>query len=83
MLKADRDQIMEDLADEDRKQFRQFIDDYRAKRKAASGSQMPAREMLWTLWAETSPASCARPWKQWRSGTRWAPMWATSPLIST
>ena len=46
MLKADRDQILENLADEDRKQFRQFIDDYRAKRKAASGSQMPAREML-------------------------------------
>ncbi len=46
MLKADRDQIMESLQDEERKQFRQFIDDYRAKRKAASGGQMPAREML-------------------------------------
>ncbi len=46
MLKADRDQIMENLSDDDRKQFRQFIDDYRAKRKAASGGQMPAREML-------------------------------------
>ena len=46
MLKADRDQIMESLQDEERKQFRQFIDDYRAKRKASSGGQMPAREML-------------------------------------
>ncbi len=46
MLKADRDQIMENLTGEDRNQFRQFIDDYRAKRKAASGGQMPAREML-------------------------------------
>ncbi len=46
MLKADRDQIMGNLADDDRKQFRQFIDDYRAKRNAASGGQMPAREML-------------------------------------
>ena len=46
MLKADRDQIMESLQDEERKQFRQFIDDYRVKRKAASGGQMPAREML-------------------------------------
>ena len=46
MLKADRDQIMETLSGEDRKNFRQFIDDYRAKRNAASGGQMPAREML-------------------------------------
>lgn len=46
MLKADRDRIMENLQDDDRKQFRQFIDDYRVKRKAASGGQMPAREML-------------------------------------
>ncbi len=46
MLKADRDQIMENLSNEDRKQFRKFIDDYRTKRKAASGGQMPAREML-------------------------------------
>ena len=46
MLKAERDQIMESLQDEERKQFRQFIDDYRAKRKAASGGQIPAREML-------------------------------------
>ncbi|MAF37512.1 MAG: hypothetical protein CL696_01285 [Chloroflexi bacterium] len=46
MLKADRDQIMENQVDDDRKQFRQFIDDYRAKRKAVSGGQMPAREML-------------------------------------
>ena len=46
MLKADRDQIMENLSEDDRKQFREFIDDYRAKRKASSGGQMPAREML-------------------------------------
>jgi len=46
MLKADRDQIMENLSEGDRKQFREFIDEYRAKRKAYSGSQMPAREML-------------------------------------
>lgn len=46
MLKADRDQIMENLSEGDRKQFREFIDDYRAKRKASSGGQMPAREML-------------------------------------
>ena len=46
MLKADRDQIMENLSEDDRNQFREFIDDYRAKRKASSGGQMPAREML-------------------------------------
>jgi hypothetical protein len=46
MLKADRDQIMANLQDDDRKQFRQFIDDYREKRKASSGGQIPAREML-------------------------------------
>ena len=46
MLKADRDQIMGNLSEGDRRQFRQFIDDYRAKRKASSGGQMPAREML-------------------------------------
>ena len=46
MLKADRDQIMETLSEVDRKQFREFIDDYRAKRKASSGGQTPAREML-------------------------------------
>ena len=46
MLKADRDQIMSNLQDDDRKQFRQLINDYREKRKASSGSQMPAREML-------------------------------------
>jgi len=43
MLKADRDQIMGNLGDEDRKQFRQFITDYRTERKAASQGQMPAR----------------------------------------
>ena len=46
MLKADRDQIMAQLQGGERKQFRQFIDDYRTKRKAASDGQMPAREML-------------------------------------
>jgi len=46
MLKADRDQIMENLSEDDRKRFSEFIDDYRAKRKAYSGGQMPAREML-------------------------------------
>ena len=46
MLKRDRDQIMGNLGDEDRKQFRQFITDYRSKRRAVSGGQMPAREML-------------------------------------
>ena len=46
MLKSDRDQIMEQLQGEDRKQFRRFIDDYRAKRKETAGGQMPAREML-------------------------------------
>ena len=46
MLKADRDQIMSNLNDDDRKQFRQFINDYREKRKASSGGRMPAQEML-------------------------------------
>ena len=46
MLKADRDQVMANLKDDDRKQLRQFIDDYREKRKASSGGQMLAREML-------------------------------------
>lgn len=46
MLKADRDQIMANLEDDERKQFRQFIDDYRAKRKNGSRGQTPAREML-------------------------------------
>ncbi len=46
MRKADRDQIMGKLQEEDRKRFRQFITDYRTKRKAVSAGQMPAREML-------------------------------------
>jgi len=46
MLKADRDQTMENLSEDDRKRFMEFIDDYRAKRKVSSGGQMPAREML-------------------------------------
>ena len=49
MLKADRDQVMGKLQEDDRKQFRQFITDYRSKRKAAFGGQMPAREMLNTV----------------------------------
>ena len=52
MLKADRDQIMGNLQDEDRKRFRRFIDDYRAQRKAASGGQTAAREMLDAAGAE-------------------------------
>ncbi len=46
MLKADRDQVMGKLQEEDRKRFRQFIADYRSKRKTVSSEQMPAREML-------------------------------------
>jgi hypothetical protein len=46
MLKADRDQIMEQMQATERNQFWQFVDDYRSKRKAADGAQMPAREML-------------------------------------
>ena len=46
MLKADRDRIMANLQDDERQQFRQFIDDYRAKRKTGSRGQTPAREML-------------------------------------
>jgi hypothetical protein len=37
---------MENLSEDDRKRFREFIDDYWAKRKASSGGQMLAREML-------------------------------------
>ncbi len=46
MLKADRDQVMANLQDDERKQFRQFIDDYRAKRKVVSRRQASARQML-------------------------------------
>ena len=46
MLKADRDQKMGQLQGEDQKQFSQFVDDYRIKRKAISRGQMSAREML-------------------------------------
>ena len=46
MLKADRDQKMGQLQGEDQKQFSQFVDDYRIKRKAVSRGQMSAREML-------------------------------------
>ena len=54
MLKADRDQIMGNLQGDNRKQFRQFIDDYRAKRKVASSGQIPAREMLDAFGADLS-----------------------------
>ena len=33
---------MENLVEEDSEGLRQFIDDYRTKRKAASGGQAPA-----------------------------------------
>ena len=46
MLKADRDRIMANLQDDERRQFRQFIDDYRTERRAVTGGQIPAREML-------------------------------------
>ena len=46
MLKADRDRIMANLQDDERRQFRQFIDGYRTRRRAVTGGQMPAREML-------------------------------------
>ncbi|MQF94149.1 MAG: hypothetical protein FI731_00530 [SAR202 cluster bacterium] len=55
MLKADRDQILGSLQGEDRRQFRKFIDDYRDKRKATQGGQMPAREMLEAVGAELTP----------------------------
>ena len=54
MLKADRDQIMANLQDESRKRFRQFIDDYRTKRKESSGARVPAREMLDAVGADLS-----------------------------
>ena len=46
MLKSDRDKIMANLQDVERKQFRQFIDDYRTNRKSATGERTSAREML-------------------------------------
>ena len=46
MLKADRDQILANLQGDDRKNFQTFIDDYRVKRKAIFGSQIPARNIL-------------------------------------
>jgi hypothetical protein len=46
MQKADRDQIMEQLQATELIQFRQFIDEYRGKRKSADGGQMLAREMF-------------------------------------
>ena len=55
MLKADRDKVMGKLQDDDRKRFRQFIADYRSNRKAVSGGQMPAREMLDAVGADLTP----------------------------
>lgn len=45
MLKADRDQILANLQGDDRKNFQTFIDDYRVKRKAILGSQIPTRNI--------------------------------------
>ena len=46
MLKADRDQILANLQGDERNNFQTFIDDYRVKRKAIFGSQIPARNIL-------------------------------------
>ena len=46
MLKADRDLVMANLREDERMLFRQFIDDYRAKRSSGGGGQTSAREML-------------------------------------
>jgi hypothetical protein len=46
MLKADRDQILANLQGDDQKNFQTFIDDYRVKRKAISGSRIPAHNIL-------------------------------------
>jgi len=55
MLKADRDQVLGNLQGDDRNNFRTFIDDYRAKRKALSGVQTPTREMLEADGADLTP----------------------------
>ena len=60
MLKADRDQILGNLQGSDRTNFRKFIDEYRAKRKADSTDQkpvgqMPAREMLEAIGGNLTP----------------------------
>ena len=52
MLKADRDKVMGKLQENDRKRFRQFITEYRSKRKAVSAGRMPAREMLHAVGAD-------------------------------
>ena len=60
MLKADRDQILGNLQGSDRANFHKFIDEYRAKREAASTDQkpvgqMPAREMLDAIGRDLTP----------------------------
>ena len=46
MQKADRDQILGNVQGHDRDKFQTFIYNYRAKRSAASGGQIPAPDML-------------------------------------
>ena len=60
MLKADRDQVLGNLQDYDRSNFRKFINDYQAKRKSTSTEQkpvgeMPAREMLDIVGSDLTP----------------------------
>ncbi|MDA0264068.1 MAG: hypothetical protein O3A93_04555 [Chloroflexi bacterium] len=55
MLKADRDQILGNLQGDDRKLFRRFMDDYRAKREGTTVGQMPAREMLEAIGGNLTP----------------------------
>ena len=55
MQKADRDKVLGNLEGDVRSQFRQFIDDYRTNRKAASAGQIPAREMLDEAGADLTP----------------------------
>ena len=45
MLKADRDQVLGNLQDDDRSNFRKFINDYQVKRKSTSTEQQPVGEM--------------------------------------
>ena len=46
MQKADRDQILGNVQGHDRDKFQTFIYNYRAKRRAASGGQIPVPDML-------------------------------------
>ena len=45
MLKADRDQVLGNLQDDDRSNFRKFINDYQVKLKSTSTKQKPVGEM--------------------------------------